>query len=387
MRRFAIPEVIDPGKWVVQEGSGACDIRKKVLYCHDPINPYYSAIAVHELLHVRWSKEEVGGNCEQERYAIRLFEDIRVNQLGVDHGLGGVLMPMLVDLKRAPSLISNMYGVPFGIIRPTGDRRTVHIVQKYGDLIKLHKNSADEVKALAIQFAHEVNLYSLCLLPDEMSSRGIIHVPVPTINPVVPPVADATIEEMLPLFAPIEFIRSRMRSKDVRRPPRRADVGYRLKHPERIVTDKLCFSERRRQSVGTILIDCSGSMCIDPNQIREVARTTDGSTIVGYGSTNENANQGGMWILSEKGKVIETLPRRLSGFHTDTVYNSCDLPALVWLSKQKPPRVWVSDGRVNGLRGKELVGMAGVCFGVVRRYGINRFEDLDDLQEHLKKKR
>jgi hypothetical protein len=190
----------------------------------------------------------------------------------------------------------------------------------------------------------------------------------------------------MPMFASASVLRLPMVPKDVRRKVRRSDVGYILRRPERLITDKLCFVEPRRLKVGTVLVDCSGSMCIDRNDIVAATRTTNGATISGYCAADDRGRQGAIWVLSAGGKVARALPNPVTGYVPWISYNCCDLPALMWLSKQKRPLLWVSDGGVNGYEGRTSAEINKVCYGVVERFGIERLKNLGQLSKYLKEK-
>jgi hypothetical protein len=124
-------------------------------------------------------------------------------------------------------------------------------------------------------------------------------------------------------------------------------------------------------------------MYILKDEIEEATRTTNGATIAGYCAQKPDGKLGAIWILSERGKVSHTIPGPITGNTTWTTYNCCDLPALMWLTRQKRPCVWVSDGHVNGFNGEHSKEITDVCYGVVRRFGIKRLGNLEELAEYL----
>jgi hypothetical protein len=389
-RRAAIPEVIDPGDWKVEEGKGECNLNTRMFRCPQQTDPHNRAVAVHELLHVRFSDKDISTTDSNEEFlAVRLFEDIRISWLGMRMGLGDVLIPILEKVENVPPLFGTMLAKPFGVCLPHRLQiRDQMLADRYGNLIKENMNSSAEVARLAREFAHQ--------LPEIVSQDSINSVIEMYINNAsyvaniteTENASDDFIKEMIPQFATAPIIRLKMTIKDVRRSTRRSDTGYLLRHPERIVTDRLCFTEPRRPpTVGTILIDCSGSMNIDREEIVRITKTTNGATIAGYCSQDRDGRLGAVWGFSERGKVARVLPDSVVGnrtlYNSGTRYNCCDLPALMWLTKQRRPWVWVSDGHVNGYEGRQTKDMKKVCYGAVRRFGIKRLGNLVELAKYL----
>jgi hypothetical protein len=96
---------------------------------------------------------------------------------------------------------------------------------------------------------------------------------------------------------------------------------------------------RRRARGGTVLLDVSGSMNLNPEDIRRLLTTAPAATIAMY-SARENLS-GELFILAHRGRQVADIPRHGGA-------NIVDGPALRWLLRQRPPRIWVSDGRVTG---------------------------------------
>lgn len=112
--------------------------------------------------------------------------------------------------------------------------------------------------------------------------------------------------------------------------------------------DGRAFTSRHTRSAhdGTLLIDCSGSMGnqVSHDRLTAVLERCPSATIGLYAGRSAN-HSGSLLIAARNGMHIasEVLD---SWTHWGNVV---DGPALQWLSRQKPPRVWVSDGGVTGL--------------------------------------
>ncbi len=385
MKRVGIPETVDPGDWKVFEGGGMCDVAKKIFSVPPQNDPYSEAIAVHELLHARYSESIDNVRSNDERMVLNLFEDARMNCLGVEHGLQDRLMPFTRAIGQTGTpLFESIFFSPFkgvrcGKLRPRESMLSI----KYGDLIWENRNSAQNVATLARQFLMECDFPIReqldnvdCLI--EMNYDGEPFGPIEVDGKL----SESEIMEQLDNFARLKIIEPPMKSKDYRRPQRRTDTGFLLRRPERVYTDKMCFVEPRKPKYGTILVDCSGSMSIGRQNIERVTMSSNGSTLAGYVAYNDDASIGGVWILSKAGKVVRKLPDQIR----DGGYNSCDLPALMWLSQQRGPHVWVSDGGCNGIHGRHEENMREACFSFAKNHKIRRFGNIDQLFAYMEDK-
>lgn len=111
----------------------------------------------------------------------------------------------------------------------------------------------------------------------------------------------------------------------------------------RWMTDQKIFKSKRRIPGGTVLVDCSGSMALTAKQVFEWMMQFPGVKVACYSG---DGRKGWLRIIADKGKVCnDTLINPPGG--TNTV----DGPALAWLGKETGPRVWISDGYVNGIGG------------------------------------
>lgn len=140
------------------------------------------------------------------------------------------------------------------------------------------------------------------------------------------------------------------------RRPRPADVGAVPRYMHRLMCDQRVFGRRRKKKAfqGTVLVDCSGSMHLTPQQVDEILRRWPAVTVATY---NGEGNRGDMYIVANKGKRARA--DQLKPPHGGNVV---DGPCLDWLAKQKMPRIWISDGGVTGAAGDGLGESAGYAF-------------------------
>jgi hypothetical protein len=149
--------------------------------------------------------------------------------------------------------------------------------------------------------------------------------------------------------------------------------------------DGRAFTSRRPQSAhcGTLLIDCSGSMSkqVTHQRLMAVLERSPSVTIGLYagGPTNRS---GSLLIVARNGmhaarEVIDNWPH--SG-------NVVDGPALRWLSRQKTPRVWVSDGAVTGTNDHSSTNLQVEVNMIVAMAHIRTVPTLDNYLEEKNEK-
>ena len=125
-----------------------------------------------------------------------------------------------------------------------------------------------------------------------------------------------------------------------------SDTGRNPRRMHRLLTDpqKRVFDRTIRGMGGVVLIDASGSMSFTHDQIRRIVEASPGCTVAMYSTVSHTVSTN-LWILAEKGKMCDSLPRAGGG-------NGVDHPALEWAIKQKQrsstPVIWVTDGGVTG---------------------------------------
>lgn len=136
-----------------------------------------------------------------------------------------------------------------------------------------------------------------------------------------------------------------------------ADSGtsIRWSNLHRISTDGRVFARKTRRpgtlQKGTVLIDVSGSMNIETADIAALVERLPQATIAIYSGDGKRA-----WIV-----VVAKNGRRVADIDGPDVPrnggNTCDGPALLWLSRQDSPRIWICDGFVTG-RGDNFIDPA-----------------------------
>lgn len=169
--------------------------------------------------------------------------------------------------------------------------------------------------------------------------------------------------------------------------PHTGKAGRRLiptnegKYPKafyRMVTDpyRRIFQRKTRALGGVVVIDCSGSMSLSDDDIKQMMNASAGCTIICYSSdTSDNssdAKYGNIHLVAKNGRQMRGLPEFAGG-------NGVDLPALRYGYEHhrlngKSPVIWISDGQVTG-KGDHYTDDLAIQTGrYTRRKGIKRVE-------------
>ena len=158
---------------------------------------------------------------------------------------------------------------------------------------------------------------------------------------------------------------------------RAAQEGSVVRYLTRWPVDRAVFRRRARRSGGTLLVDTSGSMSLEPADLdRLLLATPHGMRVAIYSGSGE---VGELRIVADGGR--RAAPEHLARFGSGNVV---DLPALEWLAKQSLPRLWVSDGVVTGVGDKGSQVLKRRCEAVCRRARIRRVAKLDEAAALLR---
>lgn len=131
--------------------------------------------------------------------------------------------------------------------------------------------------------------------------------------------------------------------------------------------DGRAWAIRRKKMGGTILLDMSGSMSLEPEDIVKLLKTAPLAQIAGYSG---NKTTGTMYIMAKGGRYHNGIPAHPGN-------NVIDGPALHWLAKQPKPRVWISDGQVTGTGDGMQTRLLADAVGIVSRGDIERYHTID----------
>jgi len=159
---------------------------------------------------------------------------------------------------------------------------------------------------------------------------------------------------------------------------RASDEGVIPTRPHRLLIDGRVFSRVRRQHGGSVLVDCSGSMSLEPKDLKNILAHSPGATVACYSG---NTHDGVLRVLAQDGRQVkdEFVAAPAGGA------NVIDKPALDWLTKQARPRVWCCDGQVTGIGDRQSALNTLECESLCRRSGIVRRDNVGLAVELLKK--
>jgi hypothetical protein len=124
-------------------------------------------------------------------------------------------------------------------------------------------------------------------------------------------------------------------------------TGRNPRRIHRMLTDpyRRIFDRTKRNSGGVVLIDGSGSMSVESEDILKILNAAPGATVALYAHKEGSKNVPNFWVLAKDGKMVDKLPHRHGGG------NGVDGPALRWAIKakrfQNEPVLWVCDGAVT----------------------------------------
>lgn len=176
------------------------------------------------------------------------------------------------------------------------------------------------------------------------------------------------IEDVLPKPNKVDGRLGRKRmATNIGKNPRR--IHRMLVDPEARVFDK-----RARGRGGIVLIDQSGSMSLDTDDIWRIIENAPGCVIIGYSHQTGSKDVPNVWVLADRGQVVDKVRRGNGG-------NGVDGPALRFaLSKRRnnEPFIWVCDGDVTaGANDRTFPNLSQECARIVTSNRIHMVPDVE----------
>jgi hypothetical protein len=161
---------------------------------------------------------------------------------------------------------------------------------------------------------------------------------------------------------------------NIGRNPRR--IGRMLTDPERRI-----FDRRAKGRGGVVLIDQSGSMRLETENLWEIIEEAPGCVIIGYSHRTGSEEIPNVWVMAERGKVVEKVPAGNGG-------NGVDGPAIRFAQakrKQGEPFIWVCDGYVTDGKGdNNFANLTDECANLVIKHSIHQVNDVEGAIKALK---
>lgn len=126
-----------------------------------------------------------------------------------------------------------------------------------------------------------------------------------------------------------------------------SDRGVVPRRMHRMASDRKVFTRKTTVAGGSLMIDCSGSMGLYKEDIREIVELLPASNVAGYVGYNRKIDgyDGQIQVIAQNGRISNEALDSLTNWGA----NSVDLEGLRWLAEQPEPRIWVSDQMVFGV--------------------------------------
>jgi hypothetical protein len=163
-------------------------------------------------------------------------------------------------------------------------------------------------------------------------------------------------------------------------------TGSRLRSMSRALTDpeRRVFSTRQRATDALLVLDLSGSMSWDTDELDAVIEAARGAVVVGYSGNPRDPKAANVWLLAQHGRRVREMPEVCGD-------NGVDGPALDYAVRRYRKRagmpvVWVSDGAVTGLSSHTTQRLAADMVGRLERHRVTQVVDADaaiDLCQRL----
>ena len=201
----------------------------------------------------------------------------------------------------------------------------------------------------------------------------------------VPPDADALkggTQGVPGKFAPvIEMSVNRPNRVDGRlgRRKRPTNVGRHPRHLDRLLTDpqRRVFDHRMRGKGGVVLIDQSGSMRLTDGDLWRIIEAAPGCVIIGYSHEPRSQGKPNLWVLADRGQVVEEVPPGNGG-------NGVDGPALLYALRRRKtgePMLWICDGHVTDETDDVHSDLTEECARIV---ALNHVHQVPDVEAAIK---
>jgi hypothetical protein len=412
-----MPELVAdaPGPWTVIDTvdtpglptNGMTDKRGRVLYV--PLEAAGRAVSLHELAHVKWSPAKIDWKALRlAPFYLMAVEDARINlglasrRMGLrfDRRLRAeVLKIARRDLRRNDVVTYTLRTVASFGTNVEGPLRQ-HIARDdhpiFAVILELIDGAHDRLRRARMACGGEVATFEQGVqvarwLAGEFKKRGFPD-PEPRTGTLIACLGhaghgtDGGVGRMarrlglrlpdgvppgrMTIATPPLFTHWGTPAMGCVRPRHAVAEGTELRYPHRFFIDQFIFARRRRRgagSSGAVLIDTSGSMCVDADGIARIIEAAPAALVAIYSGRGDH---GELRIVAQNGHRADPAQLRPYGGG-----NVVDLPALRWLARQAAPRVWISDGHVTGCNDVPTIAMRKACDALCSAARIVRVDD------------
>jgi hypothetical protein len=163
-------------------------------------------------------------------------------------------------------------------------------------------------------------------------------------------------------------------------------TGTSMRYPSRLLTDphRRAFGRPTRARGGIVIIDQSGSMDLDSDELDRLLLVTPAATVVGYSHRpGDRSGVANAWVVAANG-------RRASRVPSGNVGNGVDGPVLRWALERRHHSevvVWVTDGQVTDSNDHPSAQLALDCARLVLRHRVCVVRALADASGPLRGRR
>lgn len=147
----------------------------------------------------------------------------------------------------------------------------------------------------------------------------------------------------------------------------------------RLISDpeRRIFSRTARGTKALVIVDLSGSMSLNSEDLDRILEASVGATVVGYCANNDTDPN--CHLLAHRGRRVREVERWSGG-------NGIDAPAVVWACRRyatsNTPILWVTDCEAVGKCGQTFE-VLDECRKVAKFYGIRIEQDVEHAVEAL----
>lgn len=402
-RLYPMPEALVEGAWTIRpsnEAHAMVNKNAKELFVPLGNTEHDFELRTHELAHVKWSPDKPEEYEGVTPTALLAIEDARIEYLLQKNDMA-LVTPMPLTPQQIMRLQSRVAGNPleaaglYACSRYSGSREimadlTRGVIGREGqrlidEQLEAHEDVAEDFEAYSVDLARWVTA-NFIGREDRMSSEslcmGMGHNPHGSAGPGAPkgppgrgepddnefdvPWGDLEIETP-PLTQGLPP-HKRKRTK------RAADTGVHLSRIHRLLTDERVFRVKgRKKDGGSLLIDVSGSMDLNSDQVKQMMEAMPSAIIAMYWGEDTS---GTLRVIAKNGRCVDD-----GDMEPDGGGNIVDGPALEWLCQQQEPRIWVCDGVVTGHDDECSPALDRDAERIVAKGRITRIESVDDVLE------
>ena len=244
-------------------------------------------------------------------------------------------------------------------VHPSGFRYTVHLA-RFLDRLLVHRDETEDPLPGEEAGANVPDA-------DEVKDRANDHGRYP--------ISAKLVEEILP--------KPRKVSGSIGRKRIASQTGVNPRHMTRLLTDpdRRVFDRKIRGNGGIVIIDQSNSMRLTEKDLWEIIESAPGCMVIGYSHKPGTVDVPNVWILADRGKVVDKIP-------TNTAGNGVDVPALRFAlrrRKSNEPVVWICDGVVTDKDDNVSPALAEECAKLIVRYSIHQVMNVAEGVKALKR--